>query len=119
LARFVASLALMSWQKALPDDTIDDLVARYVRAYVDQVEHYRSVADDTEWALTLDTAEGAVLDALHRAKLSTRFGMLESMTVVEDHRRRFADGPGVRRLEDDELALVATAFEQYRHTLPE
>ena len=93
----------MSWQKALPDDTIDDLVARYVRAYVDQVEHYRSVADDTEWALTLDTAEGAVLDALHRAKLSTRFGMLESMTVVEDHRRRFADGPGVRRLEDDEL----------------
>ena len=119
LARFVASLALMSWQKALPDDTIDDLVARYVRAYVDQVEHYRSVADDTEWALTLDTAEGAVLDALHRAKLSTRFGMLESMTVVEDHRRRFADGTGVRRLEDDELALVAAAFEQYRHTLPE
>ncbi len=119
LARFVASLALMSWQKALPDDTIDDLVAGYVRAYVDQVEHYRSVADDTEWALTLETAEGAALDALHRAKLSTRFGMLESMTVVENHRRRFADAPGVRRLDDDEVALVAAAFEQYRHTLPE
>ncbi|WP_392543319.1 DUF2252 domain-containing protein [Oryzobacter telluris] len=119
LARFVASLALLCWQKALPDDTIDDLISRYVRAYADQVEHYRTVADDTEWALTLDTAEGAVLDALHRAKLSTRFGMLESMTVVEDHRRRFADGAGVRRLEDDELEAVGQAFERYRHTLPE
>lgn len=118
-ARFVASLALMCWQKALPDEVIDDLVSRYVRAYVDQVAHYRTVADDTEWALTLDTAEGAVLDALHRAKLSTRFGMLESMTVVEDFRRRFADGGGVRRLEDDELEAVRAAFDRYRHTLPE
>lgn len=118
LARFVASLALLCWQKALPDDTIDGLVAAYVRAYADQVEHYRQVADDTEWALTLDTAEGAVLDSLHRAKLATRFAMLESMTVVEDFARRFADAPGVRRLEDDEAALVREAFERYRRTLP-
>ena len=60
LGRFAASLALLCWQKALPDEVIDDLVARYVRAYADQVEHYRSVPDDTEWALTLDTAQGAV-----------------------------------------------------------
>ena len=119
LGRFVASLALLCWQKALPDDTIDDLVERYVRAYAEQVEHYRTVADDTEWALTLETAEGAVLDSLHRAKLSTRFAMLESMTVVEDHARRFADGPGVRRLEDDELDRVRDAFARYRRTLPE
>ena len=119
LARFVASLSLLCWQKALPDGTIDDLVAGYVRAYAAQVEHYRRVADDTEWALTLDTAEGAVLDALHRAKLSTRFGMLESMTVVEDYRRRFADATGVRRLEDDEAAAVREAFSSYLETLPQ
>ena len=106
LARFCASLALLCWQKALPDEVIEDLVRRYVRAYADQIEHYQRVPDDTEWALTLDTAEGAVLDALHRAKLSTRFGMLESMTVVEDYRRRFADSSGVRRLEDDEADAV-------------
>jgi uncharacterized protein (DUF2252 family) len=118
LGRFCASLALLCWQKALPDQVIDDLVERYVRAYADQVEHYRSVPDDTEWALTLDTAEGAVLDALHRAKLSTRFGMLESMTVVEDYRRRFADASGVRRLEHDETAAVGAAFTEYLETLP-
>ena len=119
LARFAASLALLCWQKALPDEVIDDLVGRYVRAYADQVEHYRSVADDTEWALTLDTAQGAVLDALQRAKLSTRFGMLESVTVVEDHRRRFADSRGVRRLEDEEAEMVGAAFMAYRETLPQ
>ena len=119
LARFAASLALLCWQKALPDEVIDDLVARYVRAYAEQVEHYRSVADDTEWALTLDTAEGAVLDALHRAKLLTRFGLLESMTVVEDYRRRFADGSGVRRLDESEAEAVRTAFADYLETLPE
>ena len=119
LARFAASLSLLCWQKALPDGTIDDLVGGYVRAYVAQVEHYRRVTDDTEWALTLGTAEGAVLDALHRAKLSTRFGMLESMTVVEDYRRRFADASGVRRLEDEEEQAVREAFATYLDTLPE
>ncbi|GAA4402618.1 DUF2252 domain-containing protein [Fodinibacter luteus] len=119
LARFAASLALLCWQKALPDEVIDDLVGRYVRAYAEQIEHYQSVADDTEWALTLGTAEGAVLDALHRAKLLTRFGMLESMTVVEDYRRRFADATGVRRLPDDEVQAVRTAFDAYLDTLPE
>ncbi|HET6969067.1 MAG TPA: DUF2252 domain-containing protein [Ornithinibacter sp.] len=119
LARFAASLALLCWQKALPDEVIDDLVARYVRAYADQVEHYRSVPDDTEWALTLDTARGAVLDSLHDAKLSTRFGMLESMTVVDDYRRRFAEVSGVRRLEAHEIEVVATAFGAYLDTLPD
>ena len=119
LARFAASLALLCWQKALPDEVIDDLVAHYVRAYADQIEHYESVADDTEWALTLDTAQGAVLDALHRAKLLTRFGMLESMTVVEDHRRRFADGSGVRRLDEPEEDAVRSAFVEYLGTLPD
>ncbi|QKE84824.1 DUF2252 family protein [Arthrobacter sp. NEB 688] len=119
IARFSASLALLCWQKALPDDVIDDLVGRYVRAYVDQVEHYRGVDDDTEWALTLDTGEGAVLSALRAAKMSTRFAMLESMTVVDDYRRSFAERSGVRRLEAAEEEAVRAAFARYRETLPE
>ncbi|NHA69078.1 DUF2252 domain-containing protein [Phycicoccus flavus] len=117
--RFVASLALMCWQKALPDDTIAALVESYTRAYADQVAHYREVDDDTEWALTLDTAEGAALHALHVAKMSTRFEMLEEQTVVEDYRRRFADTSVVRRLEGDEEEAVRSAFDTYRATLPE
>ena len=119
LARFVASLALLCWQKALPDETIDELIAGYVRAYADQVEHYRSVEDDSEWALTLSTSEGAVLDALHAAKLSTRSAMLDSMTVVEDYRRRFAESSGVRRLDEDEAAVVRSAYDAYLRTRPE
>ncbi|MGL5930749.1 MAG: DUF2252 domain-containing protein, partial [Dermatophilaceae bacterium] len=118
LARFVASLALLCWQKALPDEAIDALVAGYVRGYADQVEHYRRVADDTEWALTLRTAEGAALDSLHRAKLATRFGMLDSMTVVESFRRRFADGPGIRRLSGAEADAAHGAFAAYLDTIP-
>lgn len=118
LRRFAASLALLCWQKALPDAVIDDLVARYVRAYLEQVEHYTATPDDTEWALTLGNAEGPVLAALQRAKLRTRFHLLESVTVVEDYRRRFAAGSGVRPLDEDEHALVEEAFARYLETVP-
>ena len=95
LARFAASLALLCWQKALPDEVIDDLVASYVRAYVDQIEHYQSVTDDTEWALTLDSAEVRSSTPCTGRKLLTRSGMLESMTV---RRGRAASlGPARRR----------------------
>jgi uncharacterized protein (DUF2252 family) len=116
--RFCASLALLSWQKALPDDAIDDLVARYLRAYVEHVRHYVEVEDDTGWALTLHTASGAVLDALHAAKLSTRVALLDGTTVVEDYARRFVDAPGVRRLSASERSKVESAFARYVGTLP-
>ncbi len=117
--RFCASLALLCWQKALPDVAIDDLVATYLRAYVAHVHHYVQADDDTEWALTLDTARGGVLDALRRARLSTRVDLLDGATVVEDYRRRFAEGPGVRRLSASERSQVESAFTRYLETLPD
>ena len=42
LRRFVASLALMGWQKALPDETVRNLVGRYLRAYLAQVTPLRT-----------------------------------------------------------------------------
>ena len=73
----------MCWQKALPDNAIDDLVATYVRAYVEQVHHFVESDRDHEWALRLDTATGAVLTALQQAQLSTRIDLLDGLTVVE------------------------------------
>lgn len=119
LRRFVASLGLICWQKALPDEVIDDLVAHYVRSYLDQVDHYVEVEDDTEWALTLDNAEGAVLETLQRAKLRTRQTILEPETLVENYRRRFAEQSSMSTLDDDERDRVLNAFERYRETIPD
>ena len=117
--RFCASLALLCWQKALPDEAINDLIKRYVSSYVTWVQHYVEAEDDTEWALTLDTAEGAVLDSLHRARLSTRVRLLDSATVVDSYRRRFAELDGTRQLPDDEVDQVKAAFERYLATVPD
>jgi uncharacterized protein (DUF2252 family) len=117
--RFAASLSLLCWQKAMPDEVIEDVVARYVRAYAEHVEHYVEVEDDSNWALTLDTAEGGVLDALRTARLSTRFDLLESVTVVEDFRRRFAEMPGFRAVSGQERDAVTEAFDAYLQTVPE
>ena len=59
LRRFVASLALMGWQKALPEDAVRELAAGYLRAYVERVHVYVEEEEDAAHALQLDTAEGA------------------------------------------------------------
>ena len=40
LQRFAASLALVGWQKALPEEEVRRLIGRYVRAYLAQVDDY-------------------------------------------------------------------------------
>ena len=119
LRRFVASLALMCWQKALPDEVIDDLVATYLRAYVDQVHRFVESDRDHDWALRLDTASGAVLAALQQAQLSTRVDLLDRMTVVEDHQRRFRQSIPARKLGLRERRRVEKAYAAYLDTIPE
>lgn len=119
LLRFCASLALLCWQKALPDEVIDELVDTYLRAYLDQVDHYVDEPDDTAWALTLDNATGAVRETLLAARASTRVDTLARNTRVEDHVRRFRTGEGWRELDDDERAAVVEAFEAYVDTTPD
>lgn len=116
--RFVASMALMAWGKAISDASIRRLIETYVRAYVDQVRHFAEFDDDERFALTLDTATGYVKDVLIDALGSTRVALLNSMTLVERHERRFAEGPGVRRLDDDERARVEKAYAAYLDTIP-
>ncbi|WP_026411534.1 DUF2252 domain-containing protein [Actinomadura oligospora] len=116
--RFVASLALLAWGKAISDASIRRLIETYVRAYVDQVRHFAAHEGDEKFAITLDNATGYVKDVLVDALSSTRVALLSSMTLLERHERRFADGPGVRRLDADERAKVEKAYAGYLETIP-
>jgi uncharacterized protein (DUF2252 family) len=50
--------------------------------------------------------------------LSTRAGMLDRLTTVDDRDRRFRDAAGVRRLDDSERDKVQAAFDRYLQTIP-
>lgn len=118
IQRFAASLALMGWQKALPESVVRDLVGRYLRAYLQQVNHYVREDDDHDFGLYLDNTSGAVHDILAEARLLSRSGFLDETTVIEDEVRMFRDGPGVRRLGRAERTAVLRAFDDYLGTIP-
>ncbi|GGO81721.1 DUF2252 domain-containing protein [Wenjunlia tyrosinilytica] len=119
LQRFAASVALIGYSKALADETISDLVRAYAGAYRARVREL--AGDDTGSAtpLTLDTAQGPLLDALRHARSQTRFGLLDTMTDVRDWERRFSSGGGAIELDPATRAKVLDAFEAYVATLPE
>ncbi|HEV7870332.1 MAG TPA: DUF2252 domain-containing protein [Modestobacter sp.] len=118
LRRFAASFALLAWRKALGDDVIDQVLRRYLDAYLDQVHAFVAADDDREFALRRENTEAAVHELVLDTTERTRIGLLDRMTVVERHQRRFADGPRTRRLEDEERDRVLAAVERYRETLP-
>ena len=72
LRRFVASIALMGWQKALPEDAVRELAGDYLRAYIEQVAVYVEEERDDAHALRLDNAEGHILEVLRAARSATR-----------------------------------------------
>jgi uncharacterized protein (DUF2252 family) len=117
--RFAASLALTGWQKALPEHEVRRLVARYVRAYLQQINHYLRTDDDTDFALHLDTASGPVLEALESARALRRAELLDQMTSIARGVRTFSDDATLRRLGRREHARVMAAFEDYLETIPE
>ncbi|WP_263598496.1 DUF2252 domain-containing protein [Janibacter melonis] len=117
LMRFASSLALLGWQKALPDDEIRRLIGRYLRAYLAQVDHYAGTARE-DFSLHLDNTEGPVRDALVVARMTERSELLDSMTHRVDGVRMFAEGAGARPLGQRERAKVMRAFERYLETIP-
>lgn len=117
LKRFAASVALIGYSKALADDVISGLVRTYAAAYRDRI---RALAHDKAVpSLTLETAQGPLLDALRSARSQTRVGLLDSMTEIRDWNRRFAPGGGAFELDAATRAKVLDAFEAYLGTLPE
>ena len=119
LRRFVGSLALMGWQKALPEETIRKLVAAYLRAYLAQVNHYAGEDGDDDFALHLGNTDGPVHAVLVQARLSSRVAMLDKMTRFQDHTRVFSENGSVRRLGQAERRKVEKAFTAYLETIPE
>lgn len=119
LQRFAASLALVGWQKAIPEEDVRRLIGKYVRSYLAQVDDYRRSEDDDDFALHLDNTHGPIKEALVAARCRRRADLLDSQTELDDGRRMFAEGSGVRRLGKTERARVVKAFEAYLDTIPE
>ena len=118
IRRMAASLSLLGWTKALSDTTIDEMITTYARAYAEQVGAFVHGEDDDQFRLTLDNTEGVVRGVLLEARLKTRIDLLERNTTIDDGDRRFSDGLGVRRLDEDEYAEVLAAYERYLDTIP-
>ena len=91
LQRFAASLALVGWQKALPEDEVRKLIGRYLRSYLSQVDHYAGTEEDDDFALHLENADGPVLLALQRARALRRADLLDKVTVLTKGTRRFTE----------------------------
>ena len=119
LQRFAASLALLGWQKALPETDVRRLIGRYARAYLSQVDHYCGEDRDEDFALHLDNTSGPVLAALESARKMRRADLLDQTTEHQGAVRRFREGDGVRRLSRTERDKVVRAFRGYLDTIPE
>ncbi|WFB10045.1 DUF2252 domain-containing protein [Streptomyces sp. LX-29] len=123
LKRFAGSVALIGYAKALSDKQITTLVETYAAAYRERVRALASGIqeglDGEQPPFTLDTAEGPLLTALRTARSRTRFGLLESMTEIRDHERRFSAGGGSIELDAATRYKVLAAFDGYLETLPD
>src|SRR5687767_10778547 len=89
LQRFAASLALVGWQKALPEEAVRRLIGKYVRSYLSQVDAYRKSEDDDDFALHLDNTSGPIKSALVSARCQRRADLLDRTTVLDDGLRAF------------------------------
>ena len=119
LQRFVASLALVGWQKALPEDDVRKLIGRYVRSYLSQVDAYRKSEDDDDFALHLENTSGPIKGALVSARCRRRADLLDKTTVLADGLRTLRDDSSVRHLAKTETKKVVAAFQRYLDTIPD
>ncbi|QES50577.1 DUF2252 domain-containing protein [Streptomyces venezuelae] len=120
LKRFAASIALIGYTKALSDPQISELVRIYAAAYRERIHALAAGAKHEEVpSFTLDTADGALLEALRAARSRTRFSLLDSMTEIREYERRFAGGGGAIELDAATRYKVLAAFDGYLETLPE
>ncbi|MDQ0736114.1 DUF2252 domain-containing protein [Arthrobacter agilis] len=118
LRRFVASLTLLCWQKALPSRAVRELARVYLEAYLGRVADY--VEDErSTFAFGLENTAGPIHRVLQQARAARRTRLLDALTLIEDYERQFRDDGSIRTLGDDERAEVAEAFERYLETIPD
>ncbi|MCY7329968.1 MAG: DUF2252 domain-containing protein [Saprospiraceae bacterium] len=115
--RFAAGLALIGYQKALSDPEIRDLVAHAAQNYTQQVARFAR-DEDKDFSLRLDTAQGAVLRILQRARLLTRSTLLDFDTEIRDADRKFKQNKYCSPLDEVAEAKLTAALEAYYQTIP-
>ena len=119
LLRLSASLGLLGFEKALSDETIGALQRTLATSYAEQVDAFATGDLDQGYRLTLENTDGAVRDALSRARRRSRFDLLARLTELDGDDRRFRDGEGIRQLDDDERERVLESYAEYLETIPE
>ena len=117
LKRFVASVALIGYAKALSDGTIGDLVRAFAHSYLAELRAIAVGGDDAIGSLTLDTATGPLHRVLQQARLNTRVDLLGRLTLIDNYERRFASGEGIFPVAEQTRATVQEAFRGYLTTL--
>ena len=118
LKRFVASVALIGYQKALSDDNITALVTEFARSYLTELRAIAAGGDDAIGSITLDNATGVLRRVLQEARLNTRVDLLAGQTAIDDYERRFSLLDGVYEVDPGTGDTVCAAFEDYLTTLP-
>ena len=119
LQRFAASLALVGWQKALPEADVRALIGKYIRAYLSQVDEYRQSDGDNDFALHLENTSGPIQEALVTARHRRRADLLDGTTILAEGIRMLREDSSLRRLGKREHTLVTKAFEGYLDTIPD
>jgi uncharacterized protein (DUF2252 family) len=117
--RLAASLALLGYEKAMSDDEIAEMITTMARSYVEQVKSFATDGHDKDFALMLSNTKGTLLDVLEETRLKTRVALLDDLTVIEGHDRRFKTGPDTKRIDADGRKQLEAAFAQYVETIPE
>jgi len=118
LKRFVASVALIGYAKALSDSVISRLVAGFAEAYLTELRGIVGGGDDAIGSLTLSTTTGPLHTVLQLARLNTRVDLLAAQTNIDNYERRFALGDGIYEVDAATRARIEKAFEAYVGTLP-
>lgn len=118
LKRFVASVALIAYAKALSDAVITDLVTRFATAYLTELRAIVVGGEETIGSITLDNAEGPLRTVLQQARLNTRVDLLNEQTTIDQYERRFSLREGVYPVDEATRKAVLEAFDRYLETLP-
>ncbi|GAA3133717.1 DUF2252 domain-containing protein [Streptosporangium carneum] len=118
LKRFVASVALIGYAKALSDEVITDLVTEFGHAYLAELTGIAQGGDEAIGSLTLETTTGVLHRVLQVARLNTRVALLDAETTIDNFDRRFAIMEGRYPVDEETRHLVEAAFQEYLTTLP-
>ncbi|MEV7012874.1 DUF2252 domain-containing protein [Streptosporangium sp. NPDC051022] len=118
LKRFVASVALIGYAKALSDEVISELVTEFADAYRTELTGIAEGGDEAIGSLTLETTTGVLHRVLQVARLNTRVALLDAETTIDNFERRFAIMDGRYPVDEETRHAVEAAFQEYLTTLP-